>query len=229
MLRFAKILKILIASRHSFKRKNAMQAKKTLICSAIALTLTLVGCNKAEETASKAVDTATTTATTAVNTTASAVSNGANAVGSVVSATASQVANTATNVATATAVDPNMTPAQHQDAREDIMKQFGRASKALRAMTEDPSKFNVDELKQHVQTLSQEPWGHFPETAKGGESKDEIWTNPTEFQAQIDKYKSAVTALNTAVSSATSIDSVKAQIADVGASCKSCHTQFKID
>lgn len=207
-----------------------MQAKKTLICSAIALTFALVGCNKAEETATKAIDTATTTATTAVNTTASAVSSGANAVGSAVSATASQVANTATEAtATATAVDPNMTPEQHQDAREDIMKQYSRASKALRGMTEDPSKFNADELKQHAQTLSQDPWGHFPETAKGGESKDEIWTNPAEFQAQIDKYKSAVTALNTAVVSATSIDAVKTQIADVGASCKSCHTQFKAD
>ncbi|WP_019519492.1 c-type cytochrome [Faucicola boevrei] len=211
-----------------------MPAKKILICSAIALTFALVGCNKAEETATKAIDTATTTATTAVNTTASAVSSGANAVGSAVSATASQVANTinasaTSNVAKATAVDPNMTPAQHQDAREDIMKQYSRASKALRGMTEDPSKFNADELKQHAQTLSQDPWVHFPATAKGGEAKDDVWTNPEEFQAQIDKYKSAVTVLNTAVVSATSIDAVKTQIADVGASCKSCHTQFKAD
>ncbi|ELA09552.1 cytochrome c, class II [Moraxella macacae 0408225] len=179
-----------------------MQAKKTLICLTIATTFALVGCNKAEETAS-------------------AVSSGANAVGSAVSETANQITN-------ATA-DKDLTASQHQDAREDIMKQFGRTSKALRAMIENPDKFNADELKQHAQTLNQDPWVHFPETAKGGDAKDEIWTNPTEFQAEIDKYKEAVVALNTAAESATSIDMVKDQIAGVGASCKSCHTQFKAD
>ena len=184
-----------------------MQAIK--IFTPLLLSVALFGCNQAKDTATDTANKAVDTATTAVNTTASAVSN-----------TTTSVAN---------AVNPNMTPAEHQDAREDIMKQYGRTSKALRGMTEDPAKFNADELKKHVETLKQDPWGHFPDTAKGGDAKEEIWINPAEFQAQVDKYKTAVSALETAAANATSIDAVKAQIGDVGASCKSCHEKFKED
>ena len=47
--------------------------------------------------------------------------------------------------------------------------------------------------------------------------------------AQIDKYKTAASALNAAAATATSADMVKTQQADVGASCKSCHEKFKKD
>lgn len=175
-----------------------MQAIK--IFTPLLLSVALFGCNQAKDTATDTANKAVDTATTAVNTTASAVSNSTQAVGSAVSETASAVVNTTTSVANATAnaVNPNMTPAEHQDAREDIMKQYGRTSKALRGMTEDPAKFNADELKKHVETLKQDPWGHFPDTAKGGDAKEEIWINPAEFQAQVDKYKTAVSALETA-------------------------------
>ncbi len=202
-----------------------MQAIK--IFTPLLLSVALFGCNQAKDTATDTANKAVDTATTAVNTTASAVSNSTQVVGSAVSETASAVVNTTTSVANA--VNPNMTPAEHQDAREDIMKQYGRTSKALRGMTEDPAKFNADELKKHVETLKQDPWGHFPDTAKGGDAKEEIWINPAEFQAQVDKYKTAVSALETAAANATSIDAVKAQIGDVGASCKSCHEKFKED
>lgn len=202
-----------------------MQAIK--IFTPLLLSVALFGCNQAKDTATDTANKAVDTATTAVNTTASAVSNSTQVVGSAVSETASAVVNTTTSVANA--VNPNMTPAEHQDAREDIMKQYGRTSKALRGMTEDPAKFNADELKKHVETLKQDPWGHFQDTAKGGDAKEEIWINPAEFQAQVDKYKTAVSALETAAANATSIDAVKAQIGDVGASCKSCHEKFKED
>nr|WP_315040740.1 cytochrome c [uncultured Moraxella sp.] len=202
-----------------------MQAIK--IFTPLLLSVALFGCNQAKDTATDTANKAVDTATTAVNTTASAVSNSTQVVGSAVSETASAVVNTTTSVANA--VNPNMTPAEHQDAREDIMKQYGRTSKALRGMTEDPAKFNADELKKHVETLKQDPWGHFPDTAQGGDAKEEVWTNPAEFQAQVDKYKTAVSALETAAANATSIDAVKAQIGDVGASCKSCHEKFKED
>lgn len=123
------------------------------------------------------------------------------------------------------------TPAttDHITAREDIMGSYGDTMKAMRAISEDPSKFNAEEVKKHAETLSQDPWAHFPDTAKGGDAKEEVWTQPEQFKAEIDKYKSAVEAFKTASQNATSFDAVKAQFAEVGASCKSCHTGFKVD
>lgn len=177
-----------------------MQAIKIL--SPVLLVLALVGCNKEEKTAAPATE-----PTPAV--------------------TASSSASTASATATAPASD--MTADQHITAREDIMGSFGGVMKSMRGMTEDPSKFNADEVKKHAETLSQDPWGHFPETAKGGSSKDEVWTQPDQFKAEIDKFKTAVEAFKTASQNATSIDAVKAQFGEVGASCKSCHTAFKLD
>lgn len=138
------------------------------------------------------------------------------------SATASTSASTSTISSTLATTD-------HISAREDIMGSFGGVMKSMRGMTEDPSKFNADEVKKHAETLSQDVWVHFPDTAKGGNAKEEIWTQPDQFKAEIDKFKTAVEAFKTASQNATSIDAVKSQFGEVGASCKSCHTGFKVD
>lgn len=135
----------------------------------------------------------------------------------------------ATTQATASSASATSATTDHISAREDIMGSFAGAMKSMRGMTEDPSKFNAEEVKKHAETLSQDVWVHFPDTAKGGGSKDEVWTQPEQFKAEIEKYKSAVEAFKTASQNATSIDAVKAQFGEVGASCKSCHTAFKLD
>lgn len=136
---------------------------------------------------------------------------------------------TASSSASTSATATEMSAEQHIDAREDIMESFAGVMKSMRGMTEDPSKFNVEEVKKHAETLSQDPWVHFPETAKGGDAKDDVWTKPDQFKAEIDKFKTAVDAFKTASQTANSIDAVKAQFGEVGASCKSCHTAFKLD
>lgn len=136
---------------------------------------------------------------------------------------------TASSATSTTAPATEMSAEQHIDAREDIMESFAGVMKSMRGMTEDPSKFNVEEVKKHAETLSQDPWVHFPETAKGGDAKDDVWTKPDQFKAEIDKFKTAVDAFKTASQTANSIDAVKAQFGEVGASCKSCHTAFKLD
>lgn len=114
-------------------------------------------------------------------------------------------------------------------AREKIMKEWGKASKTMGGMIKDPSTFNLEAFKAEAEKLKTDPWVHFAEGTKGGESKDEVWTKPAEFQAEIDKYKAALTAFDTALQSAKDVEGVKATFADVGATCKSCHKVFKAD
>lgn len=131
-------------------------------------------------------------------------------------------AATQTNTGTATTT-------QHQDAREDIMKSWSKASKAMGAMVKDPTTFDAAKFKAEAETLNQDPWGHFGPDTKGGDALDTVWTDSAGFQQHIDKYKAAATALTTAAATATSVDGVKAQFADVSASCKGCHDKFKAD
>lgn len=176
------------------------------------LAIALVGCNKTEKTTeTPAVASPTTPAVVpATNNSATATPDSAN--------TATAVANTA-----------NMTPEQHKDAREDIMKSWGKASKAMGAMVKNPSTFNASTFKAEADKLNQDPWGHFGAGTEGGESKATVWSDNATFQQEIDKYKKVSSALITAAGTATSVDGVKAQFGDVGASCKSCHEKFKED
>lgn len=96
-------------------------------------------------------------------------------------------------------------------------------------MVKDPSKFDAAQVKAAAEKLNQNPWVHYPETAKGGEAKDEIWRDAAGFQQQIDKFKTAASALNAAAATATSVDGIKTQFGDLGASCKSCHEKYKED
>lgn len=171
--------------------------------------MALVGCNKKE--AAQTTTTASAPVTTTVTT-----NNG--------TATTTTVAT-----ATATTVDPNMTPEQHKEAREKIMKAWKHTNQTIGAMVKDPSKFDAATVKTEAAALNQNPWVHFPDTAKGGEARDDIWTDAAGFQQQVDKFKAAATALNTAAGTATSVDGIKAQFSEVGASCKSCHDKYKKD
>ena len=67
-------------------------------------------------------------------------------------------------------------------------------------MVKDPSKFDAAQVKAAAEN-QQNPWVHYPETAKGGEAKDEIWRDAAGFQQQIDKFKTA-SALNAAAATA---------------------------
>lgn len=173
--------------------------------------MALVGCNKKTETS-------TTTTASAPATTVTASANGATA-----------TATVSTTTTSTTAVDPNMTPEDHKKARERIMKEWKKTSQTIGAMVKDPSKFDAAQVKAAAEKLNQNPWVHFPETAKGGEAKDEIWRDAAGFQQHIDKFKTAASALNAAAATATSVDDIKTQFADLSASCKSCHDKYKQD
>lgn len=137
--------------------------------------------------------------------------------------------NKADNTAASTTDAANMTAKQHMEAREDIMKSWGKASKAMGAMVKDPTTFNATTFKAEAEKMTQDPWGHFGPETKGGDSLDAIWTDTADFQQKIDNFKVAATALNTAAATATNVDGIKTQYADLGASCKSCHDKYKKD
>lgn len=186
------------------------------LLSPLVIALALVGCNKTEKVADAPVVASPTAPTQVAPANTSANSNSATA-----------TAN-GTNTSTATATT-NMTPDQHKDAREDIMKSWKNANQTMGGMVKNPSSFNAVTFKDAAAKLNQDPWAHFTADAKGGDAKDAIWTDTAGFQQQIDKFKTAATNLNTAAATATNVDGVKAQFGEVGASCKSCHDKFKED
>lgn len=115
----------------------------------------------------------------------------------------------------------------NQKKREQIMKDWGNANKTMGGMVKDPATFKAEDFKAAAAKLNQDPWTLFTADSKGGRSKDEIWSKADDYKAEIDKYKSAVVALNTAAATATNVDGVKSQFASVGESCKSCHDKFR--
>lgn len=115
----------------------------------------------------------------------------------------------------------------NQKKRETIMKDFGNATKTMGGMVKDPATFNAEGFKAAGAKLNQDAWSLFTADSKGGRSKDEVWSKPDEYKAEIEKYKSAVVALNTTAQTATNADGVKTQFEAVGATCKSCHDKFR--
>ena len=182
------------------------------IVAPLMVAMALVGCNKTEKTADNPASAPAQTATVAPAATNS-------------SATATTAS---ANTATATAAT-NMTPEQHKEAREDIMKSWKKANQVMGGMVKDPTTFNAASFKDAAAKLNQDPWAHFTADAKGGDAKDNIWTDNAGFQQKIDAFKTAATALNAAAATATTADAVKTQFSDVGASCKGCHETFKKD
>lgn len=115
----------------------------------------------------------------------------------------------------------------NQKKREAIMKEFGNANKTMGGMVKDPTTFNAEGFKAAGAKLNQDAWSLFTADSKGGRAKDEVWAKSDEFKAEVDKYKSAVVALNTAAQTATNADAVKLPLENVGATCKSCHDKFR--
>lgn len=136
----------------------------------------------------------------------------------------SSPATTTSHTTTATA---NENPEQASKTRVKMMKEWGNANKTMGSMIKDPSTFNADAFRAEAKKLEGDAWSHFGQGTKYDRAKAEIWTDTAGFQAEVDKYKNAVTALNTVASTATSADAVKGAFGEVGASCKSCHDKFR--
>ncbi len=122
-------------------------------------------------------------------------------------------------------------------ARQEGFKAFKKEMGAIKKLIEAGDASQQAVLLTHAKALdaaSQRQWNKTAEYFAAGTDKGDtealpsIWEKADEFQAAIDKQKSATAAF---VSAAESADPAqwKAAFGQVGGSCKNCHDSFKKD
>ena len=142
----------------------------------------------------------------------------------------------------ATAVSAIALPASAQFAKPDdaikyrqsalfVMQQnFSRVA----AMASGKAPFDAKvaaESAAVAEYTSKLPWAAFGDgTDKGRESraKPEIWTDKAKFNGYADKMQVEMVKLNAAAKTGN-LDNIKATIAGVGGTCKTCHDAFRQD
>lgn len=123
------------------------------------------------------------------------------------------------------AVDPDV------KARQDSMKSWGDAMGIMGDMAEAPETFDAAVFKEQAAFLAEDsatPWSHFTNQEAVGNATEAVWVDVDGFRAEADNFQQATAELNTVAQNATSIDEVMPAFGQVGESCKSCHTDFKV-
>ena len=127
--------------------------------------------------------------------------------------------------ACSTPVDPDV------KARQDSMKSWGDAMGVMGDMVKAPDTFDADLLKEQTSYLaeaSKSPWVHFENQEAMGHSTEAVWSDNANFVAESENFQQVTAELNNVAQTATSVDDFKPAFGAVGASCKSCHTDFKV-
>jgi cytochrome c556 len=117
-------------------------------------------------------------------------------------------------------------------ARQDLMKANGAAVAALKKLIEENST-NKAEITKQTAILAENGkkldslWGKDTTAAVAkSRAKDDIWTNPAEFQAQEKLFADATAKLD-AAAKAGDMTALKAAYDDTGKVCGSCHGKFR--
>lgn len=116
-------------------------------------------------------------------------------------------------------------------ARQDIMKNYGDSMKVIGGMAKEPDTFDAAVFKEQAEFLAEEaknPWSHFTNAEAAGNSTEAVWSNVDGFSAEADNFQQVTSELSAAAQTATSVEDVKPAIGQVGDSCKSCHTDFRV-
>ena len=127
--------------------------------------------------------------------------------------------------ACSTATDPDV------KARQDSMKSYGDAMGVMGDMMKAPDTFDAAVFKEQAAFLAEDaatPWSHFENKEAMGNATEAVWSNVDGFRAEADDFQKATSELNTVAQTATSVDQVLPALGQVGDSCKSCHTDFKV-
>ena len=127
--------------------------------------------------------------------------------------------------ACSTSVDPDV------KARQDSMKSWGDAMGVMGDMVKAPDTFDAAVFKEQASFLAEDaanPWSHFENQEAMGNATEAVWSNADGFSAEADNFQKVTAELNAAAQSATSVDQVLPALGQVGDSCKSCHTDFKV-
>ena len=123
--------------------------------------------------------------------------------------------------ACSTSVDPDV------KARQDTMKSWGDAMGVMGDMVKAPDTFDAAVFKEQASFLAEDaanPWSHFENQEAMGNATEAVWSNADGFSAEADNFQKVTAELNAAAQSATSVEDVQPAFGEVGASCKSCHT-----
>ncbi len=123
-------------------------------------------------------------------------------------------------------------PADDSDikARQDSMKSWGDAMGVMGDMAKAPDTFDAAVFKEQAAFLAEDaasPWSHFENQEAMGNASEAVWSNADGFSAEAENFQKVTAELNAAAQSATSIDDVMPAFGQVGASCKTCHTDFR--
>ena len=71
------------------------------------------------------------------------------------------------------------------------------------------------------------PWSHFEDPENMGNATEAVWSNAEGFRAEAENFEAVTANLSAAAQTATSMEDIKPAFSEVGASCKSCHTEFR--
>lgn len=116
-------------------------------------------------------------------------------------------------------------------ARQDIMKNFGDAMKIMGGMAKEPDTFDADVFKEQAAFVAAEaksPWSHFTNSEAAGNTLPAVWSDADGFSAEAENFQKVTAELNTVAQNATNIEDVMPEFGNVGDSCESCHTDFKV-
>lgn len=109
-----------------------------------------------------------------------------------------------------------------------VMQQnFGRVAAMAAGKAPFDAKVAADSAAV-ADFVSKLPWGGFgPGTDKGEtKAKPEIWTDKAKFDGYANKMQTEMTKLAAAAKSGN-LDTIKQAVNDTGATCKSCHDDFR--
>ena len=111
------------------------------------------------------------------------------------------------------------------------MKNYGDSMKVIGGMAKEPDTFDADVFKEQATFLAEEaknPWSHFANAEAAGNATEAVWSNFDGFRAEADNFQQVTSELSAAAQTATSVEDVMPAIGQVGDSCKSCHTDFRV-
>lgn len=114
--------------------------------------------------------------------------------------------------------------------RQDSMKSWGDAMGVMGDMVKAPDTFDAAVFKEQAAFLAEDaatPWSHFEDQNAMGNATEAVWSNGDGFRAESDNFQKVTAELNAAAQTATSADDVAPAFGQVGASCQSCHTEFR--
>lgn len=116
-------------------------------------------------------------------------------------------------------------------ARQDMMKNYGDAMKIMGDMVKHPNTFDAADFKEQAAFIAEDaknPWQHFESNEAVGNATEAVWARTDDFKMEAENFQEVAAQLNQVAQTATSADDVKPAFGELGKSCKSCHTDFKV-